>query len=153
MIDRTTGITTEWIILADHAEVNNGKLYLMGGGWETVTVNQEFPTAHPCGIAVAFFVPWSETNQAHPVAIEALDADGESLIEIEAELEVARPPGMPLGSGQRVPIAVNLTLQLERAGTYRVTTRIHAQASGSVDFNVVEGPGLGRARPKKRRAD
>ena len=27
----------EWLILADEAELVNGKLYMMGGGWDRIT--------------------------------------------------------------------------------------------------------------------
>ena len=42
LLDATTSI--EWLILADAAEVVGGKLYLMGGGWDRLTVNSQ----HSC---------------------------------------------------------------------------------------------------------
>jgi hypothetical protein len=141
---------TEWILLADHAEIINNKLYLMGGGWETLTVNQPLPVTHPCAVAVAFSVPWNETNQRHDIEIEIADQDAKTLARVEGQIEVGRPPGIPLGHAQRVPMAVNLGLTIEQLGTHIVSTRVEGQFSKDIRFNVVEGPGLALERMKAR---
>jgi hypothetical protein len=134
------GIHTEWIVLADFAEVVNGKLYLMGGGWENLTINQSLPIVHQCAIAVAFSIPWNETNHRHEIVIEVGDPDGNVLLSVEGNVEVGRPAGTPIGHAQRVPLAVNVGLQIQSLGTYVVTTKVHYQESRSVRFNVVGGP-------------
>ena len=146
MLDVETAIHTEWIVLADYAEVVNGKLYLMGGGWENLTINQPLPVVHQCAIAVAFSVPWNETNQRHGITIEVVDPDGKNLLKVEGNIEVGRPPGIPLGQAQRVPLAANVGLKVDGFGPHVIRTRIHGQESGAVRFNVVEGPGLGQLR-------
>lgn len=128
---------TEWILLADHVETLNNKLYLMGGGWETLTVST-LPVVHPIAIAVAFSVPWNETNQKHDVQIELADQDGAVLATIDGQIEVGRPPGIPLGHTQRVQMGANLALQFEKAGTYVITTRISGQESKRVVFAVTQ---------------
>jgi hypothetical protein len=142
MDEMSSGITTEWILLADHAEVINGKLYLMGGGWQYLTINQPLPVTQPCGIAVAFSVPWNETNQRHKMAIEVSDEDGNSILRVEGDLEVGRPPGIPLGQAERVPMAINTALRFEKTGTYTISTSIHDQPSARISFHVQEGPVL-----------
>lgn len=150
MLDRATGISTEWILLADHADVANGKLYLNGGGWENLTVNQPLPISHPCGIAVAFSIPWNETNQKHPMAIALADEDGREFVTVEGELEVGRPPGIPLGQAQRIQMAVNLLIQIEKLGAYVVSTRLHGQPSSAITFRAIAGPGLAMQAALKR---
>jgi hypothetical protein len=133
---------TEWIVLADYAEVINNKLYTMGGGWETLTANA-LPVHHQVGVAVAFSVPWNETNQQHDIEIDIADMDGGSLGKISGQIEVGRPPGIPLGQAQRVQMAVNFGLSFDRIGTYVVITRVEDQESKRITFRVVPGPGLG----------
>lgn len=132
---------TEWIMLADHVETLNNKLYLMGGGWETLTVNA-LPAQHTLAIAVAFSVPWNETNQKHDIQIELADQDGNSLVKIDGQIEVGRPPGIPLGRAQRVQMGVNVGLVFEHVGGYVITTRVEGQESKRVPFNVVQGQSL-----------
>ena len=58
------------LLLADHAEVAEGKLYINGGGW-TVT-----PQPMPFAIAMYVEVPWDQTNTKHSMLLELLDVDG-----------------------------------------------------------------------------
>ncbi|HEV8633688.1 MAG TPA: hypothetical protein VG370_05525 [Chloroflexota bacterium] len=86
----------EWLILADAAQVLGGKLFLLGGGWDVLTVNSAFPLQQRCAVAVALRVPWNETNQRHQVEIEIEDEDGQhELFSVGAEVEVGRRPGIP----------------------------------------------------------
>jgi hypothetical protein len=135
-------VEVEWIILADAAEAVNNKLYLIGGGWETLTIDSQLPALHPCAIAIAFSVPWNETNQQHNIEIAVDDQDGDQLVKVEGQVEVGRPPGIPLGKAQRVQMAIRLALPLQKIGTYVIIVRIEGQESRRVAFNVVAGPNL-----------
>jgi Family of unknown function (DUF6941) len=101
------------LLLADWAEVLNGKLYVMGGGW-----TETGPGPGPSALAAVFEVPWDETNRKHTVKFQLLDGDdqpvtiagpmGAQRVEVAAEFEVGRPPGSTPGSSFNVPMAVNL---------------------------------------------
>ena len=119
-------MNVEWVILADAAEVINGKLYLMGGGWEAINLATPMPAHHTFAIAVAFEVPYLETNQLHDVDIRIQDPDGIELIRIEGQVEVGRPPGINPGSPQRIPVAFSVSHEFTKAGPYAV----HATADG-----------------------
>ena|SRR5215211_5515696 len=146
---------TEWIILADHAEVINGKLYTMGGGWETLTVNA-LPAPQHFAIAASYLVSWNETNQRHTVTIELMDEDGKSFVRVDGELEVGRPPGIPLGHTQRLMLAVGVQHTFDKLGTYAIVSRIEEQESRKIAFRVVPGPQLiaqQMARPGRGESD
>lgn len=130
----------EWIILADSAEVVNNKLYLIGGGWDSLTLNSSLPKLHPCAIAVSFKVPWNETNQQHNIEIVVADQDGAQLASLEGQIEVGRPPGIPLGQAQRVQMSMQVMLPLSQLGTHVIIVRIEGQDARTVNFNVVPGP-------------
>src|SRR3990172_2955485 len=142
----------EWLILADAAQVVGGKLYLMGGGWDVLTVNSEFPRQQHCAIAAAFKVPWNETNQRHNVEIEIAHEDGRTLGKIQGQIEVGRPPGIPLGSDQRAQLAAELNLKFETAGTYVIIPRIEGQEGSRVQFRVVAGAMSGQSQQKQEGA-
>lgn len=130
----------EWIVLADAAETVNNRLYLIGGGWTTLTINGKLPLIHPCAVAVAFSVPWSEANQQHNVEIAIEEEDGTGLAKVEGHVEVGRPPGTPIGAGQRVQMAIQLALPLQRLGAHSVIARVDRQEAGRASFYVVAGP-------------
>jgi hypothetical protein len=143
-------VEVEWLILADYAEIVGGKLYLMGGGWDKLTVNSGFPLTKPVGLAAAFRVPWDETNQPHNVEIEIQTDDGENVGKVGAQFEVGRPPGIPKGQVQRFQIAANLSLTLNGPGTYVIVASSNGQEAGRVPFNVMAGPMLqARQQPEK----
>ncbi len=102
------------MMLADYAQVSEGKLTIVGGGWSVTG-----PMPVPFAIAVLFEVPWDRANIKHRFRLELIDADGSPVLvptdegdddelAIEGEFEAGRPPGMKPGTPLDVPIAINL---------------------------------------------
>lgn len=112
------------IILADFAQVVNGKLYIMGGGWSIIG-----PEPCPTAIAIKIEVPWNQTNKKHNLRLELLDSNyhpvlvptpvGNSPLKISADFEVGRPAGLIQGTSLDVPIAFNIApMPLESGKRY-----------------------------------
>ena len=86
------------MMLADHAQVSEGKLFIAGGGWTTAG-----PGPIPCGIALLFHVPWQQTNERTGFTLRLLDEDGDRSRAVTslASLPSRRPgrsrPGGPPG--------------------------------------------------------
>ena len=47
------------MMLADHAQIADGKLFVSGGGWTWITAGSPF------GIALLMEVPWDRLNEKH----------------------------------------------------------------------------------------
>ena len=139
----------EWLILADYAEVVGNKLYLMGGGWDVLTVNSEFPAKHRSAVAASFKVPWNETNQRHNVEIEIATQDGNTLAKAGGQFEVGRPAGIPAGQDQRWQLALNIEMTFEHPGTFVIIARVEEQEMTRSHFNVMAGPMLQMKREKR----
>ena len=131
----------DWLILADAAQIVGGKLYLLGGGWDVLTVNAPFPAQQRCTIAAAFTVPWHETNQPLQVEIVVMDGDGASLGTISGQVELGRPPGLPQGSDQRAQLAAEMGLTFPAPGTYVVVARCNGEEGKRAAFRVVQAAG------------
>jgi hypothetical protein len=129
----------EWLILADAAQVVGNKLYLMGGGWDVLTVNQTFPVTQRCAVAASFLVPWSETNVRHNIEIEIQDEDGKELAKIAGQFEVGRPAGIPVGTEQRTQIAADMGLTFEKPGIFVIIARSAGTEEGRLTFRVAGG--------------
>jgi len=101
------------LLLADSAQVVNGKMYVLGGGW-----NQIGPKPSAMAVVIRFVVPWDETNKKHQWVLRLLDEDGRSVIlgnaenarpiEVKGQFEAGRPVGSEPGSDTSIPIAVNI---------------------------------------------
>ncbi len=129
----------EWIIMADSAEVVNGKLYLMGGGWDHLVVNQPFPTQQLISIAVSFSVGWDETNIRQPMEIRIEDMEGKQLARVNGEIEAGRPRGITPGQAQRVQLAFKLPLRIEKPDRFSVTALIADEIAGHASFGITAG--------------
>jgi hypothetical protein len=141
----------EWIIMADSAEVINSKLYLMGGGWDRLIVNQAFPVQQLVSLAVSFAVGWDETNIPQPMEILVKDDEGKELAKVQGQIEAGRPRGITPGQTQRVQLAFKLPLRFEKAGNYTVSAYISEKLEGQAHFAIVPGRGQPRQRAEQRR--
>lgn len=100
------------LMLADYAQVADGKLNVIGGGWSVTG-----PDPSPFAIAGLFEVPWHLANQQHAFRFELIDMDGNAVIcdtqagpqEVffEGSFQVGQPEGARPGTVQRVPFALN----------------------------------------------
>ncbi len=129
----------DYLILADWAEVINGKIYVQGGGWTTITAREPVPVSRTIAIAVSPRVEWHETNTPHDLVIRILREEGQAeLARIDARFEVGRSAGLPQGSSQPHPMAVNLPLTFERAGEYEVRASIDGEEVTTLSFRIDE---------------
>ena len=53
-------IDIDFLILANHAEMVNGLLYMVGVGWDRRSANPNTPFF---SIAAGFLIPWNLTNR------------------------------------------------------------------------------------------
>jgi hypothetical protein len=100
------------LLLADHAVVAEGKLYINGGGWSVTSGGA------PSAIAVKLDVPWDRTNQRLQLRLRLIGQDGEQVVvhnpegpqpvEIAAEAEVGRPAGLAHGADIDFPMAFQI---------------------------------------------
>ncbi len=132
-----------FLLLTDHSESLNGKLYAMGGGWNMLRF-PALPIDHVFGIAFGLDVGWDEANQRHTVTLETQDPDGERLgDELEFEVEVGRPPGSVTGQDQRIVVAIQATATFSAAGPHAVVLHSGERELGRSRFYVAEVPDMG----------
>jgi hypothetical protein len=141
LIDRPE---VEFLILADHAEAVNGKLYLMGGGWDRRTV-ADFRQLQIFAVAVAVLIPWTETNRPLPLSVVLTDLDGTPIAPpLQTQLTAGRPANAKPGQKLRYMLAVNLQTTVPRPGEYVVEARIGQSPPKRVSFYaepINQGPG------------
>jgi|SRR5580692_4047609 hypothetical protein len=128
------------MMLADHAQVADGKLYISGAGWTLAS-----PGGVNSAIALLFHIPWERTNHQITFAVRLVDADGHQIsqpgpdgpqpIQVGGAFEVGRPPGIRPGSEINVPFAINTgTLQLPPGQQY--TWLLEVDGRGDDDWRL-----------------
>ena len=125
----------EWLILAEAAQVVGQKLYLLGGGWDRLTISNT-PMYYHMAVAASFKVPWNETNVKKNFEIGIVDGNGTSLGKVNGQFEVGRAPGIEQGKDQRTQIAVNINWNITKPGLYQIDCSV-GEARRSFPFTVV----------------
>jgi hypothetical protein len=102
-----------WPCLADHAQALNGKLYVMGGGWNLIG-----PGPAPFALAGVLELDWDEANRPYRLEIDLVTEDGRPVqipgptgelpVHIGMDVEAGRPAGVRAGTPLNVPIAINI---------------------------------------------
>lgn len=132
----------DYAILADHAEIVNNRLFLMGGGRDLFAAPR-FPSSVRLAVAAGIRVGWEETNLRHPVGVVLEDEDGKEVVKIQAAINVGRPPELPPGSSQLAQLASALAFNVEKAGGFRARV-IAGEGEGAIEhqipFRVVQAP-------------
>jgi hypothetical protein len=111
------------MMLADHAQIADNKLFIAGGGWTTCG-----PGPTPCAVVAIFHVPWEETGEKVSFTLRLLDEDGRGVhqpgstdglpVHVNGSFEARPQPGMKSGAEINVPLAFNIVLQLEPNSRY-----------------------------------
>jgi hypothetical protein len=147
------------MMLADHTQVADGKLFISGAGWTFCG-----PGPVPCAVAMLFHVPWQQTNEKISFELRLVDedgrpamqpgAEGQQPIGVTGQLEAGRPPGMLPGAEINVPIAFNVVLNLppDRRFTWILEAEGHTDEDWRLSFATRQTPvtRLARRTPPRR---
>ncbi len=113
----------EHALIADYAEIVNGKLYLMGGGWDTTHAPQA-PATVRLAVAVGVRLEWGDAGRDFPVLITVEDDDGHEHVRIQGAVNASHAPSAVPGTAQLAQIAANLPITLPAFGGYRVRINV-----------------------------
>jgi hypothetical protein len=144
------------LILADSAQVADGKLFVLGGGWAMIVPGGPFAV---CGI---IDIPWHQATDWHTLRLELVTGDGEPLLVAQdgdtepkplvVELPPYRPtigPHVKPGSSLGWPFALNVPpgLPVEPGSIYewRLTVDGKSDDGWTLPFTVLPAPKLPQA--------
>jgi hypothetical protein len=129
----------DFALLADSVQAVQGKLYILGGGWDTLYVSS-FPARHPSmAIALRVKVPWSSSGQQVKIGVELQDADGASLLpggQVVHTVAVPRRNEMERADTGLVRAFTFANLTFETAGDYSFVISLDDQVAERLRFMV-----------------
>jgi hypothetical protein len=136
------------MLLADSAQVADGKLYILGGGWSVTG-----PDASPSAVAIKVGVDSPEFNENHHWELFLEDTDGRLVqfetpegmqtIEVRGDFSATAPSGVPVGTPVDVPIAVNfgpIPLAPSSRFTWRMVIDGESLPGATVSFTTRPAP-------------
>jgi hypothetical protein len=132
------------MLLADSAQVADGKLFILGGGWSVTG-----PDPTPSAVAIKVAVDSHEFNVPHHWELFLEDADGQQvrfetpegsqIIEVRGDFSATAPADVPEGTPVDVPIAVNfgpIPLSDGERYTWRMVVDGETLPGGLVSFTT-----------------
>ena len=126
-------------MLADSAQVQGGKLFILGGGFDTITVRSTPATHRSLTLAMVAEVDPDERQRDLELHIALVDEDGQSIgVEAKGKLRVGAPPNLPPGSASIVPIVSpfhNITFPAAKGYAFVVT--LDERELARIRFRVV----------------
>ena len=140
--------------LADSVDKVNGKLYVLGAGWNVIAAPR-LPSRHSrIGIGMLIRVPYTETDSEHTLQVSLEDADGhvlpladapgspgERVSFLAAKFRVGRPPVLPPGAEQIMPMAMNIDgLVFQSYGQYRFVITVDGAQATTLSLSVAAPP-------------
>ncbi|MGN6257539.1 MAG: DUF6941 family protein [Solirubrobacterales bacterium] len=130
-----------FLLLCDHSEAVNGKLYLTGGGWNVLRL-PELPAEWSFSIGLGIDVAYHETNDPHELVVTVQDPDGVELGEgLTANFETGRPPGLPQGQEQRLVMSIAATATFATPGPHAAVVQVNGEELARSRFYLMEGGG------------
>lgn len=140
------GPSVDVALLADAVQAVRGKLFILGGGWDTLWVAR-FPARHPSlAIGLRLRIPVSWTGENIKLAVELQDADGRPLLPRPLTQEIKLPP-----MGQHPPNATDFglirsftfnNLVFRSEGSYSFVITVDDEPVSRLRFTVRARPAL-----------
>ncbi len=132
------GTSIDFLLTADFAEVVQGKVYLMGAGWDKFAP-PAYPAVMRIGLAAGIRVPYLESNVPHHLSVTLRSGDGEDLFKIEGDLETGRPPGSR-GESVLVPLAVNAQVNVSAPQLMELVAEVDGRSTRRISIRAVGMP-------------
>lgn len=142
--DSTLDPSVDIALLADAVQASRGKLFVLGGGWDVLTVAR-FPARHPSmGIGLRVRVPWGWPEDTVSLAVELQDEDGGGVLPgpLSAPVPVRRPDHLTEGSDVTLVRALTFTnIVFRTAGAYSFVVSVDGVVRERLRFHVRVRPG------------
>jgi hypothetical protein len=127
-------------MLADAAQVQGGKLFVLGGGFDTISA-RSLPVVHRAlSVALVSEVGPDERHRDLEITITLIDEDGNEMgVEAKGKLRVGAPPNLPPGSSSIVPIVSPFyNIRFPEAKGYAFVVTFEEEELARVRFRVVQ---------------
>ena len=128
------------MLLADAAQVADGKLSVLGAGIAVVP-----PTPQPLALALVVTVPWSRADETIPWVCELLDTEGMPVMAgdvpvlVNGQVSAGRPQGWPESQPLNVPVVISfngLPLEPGKSFVWRLAIDGASDERWMVSFSV-----------------
>ena len=129
-------------MLADAAQVTAGKLYVLGGAFDTITA-RSFPVVYrSIAVVLVAEVGPADRNRDLPLLIKLCDEDGAEMgVESQGNLRVGAPASIPPGAATVVPLVGAFgNVRFPKAGGYVFLVEHEGDELARIPFRLRQAP-------------
>lgn len=126
-------------MLADAAQVQGGKLFILGGGFDTISV-RTLPIVHKSiTLAMVAEIEPDERHRDLEISISLEDEDGQAMdVEASGSIRVGDQSDLPSGATSIVPIVSPFhNIEFAEAKGYAFVVELEGEELARVRFRVV----------------
>jgi len=138
------GPSVDVALLADAVQAVRGKLFILGGGWDTLWV-RVFPARHPSlAIGLRLRIPSSWGEETLKLSVELQDADGAPILPHPLAHTIKLPANPQPPSATDFGLIRSFTfnnLLFEREGAYSFVISVDDDSVSRLRFSVRQRPG------------
>jgi hypothetical protein len=134
-------VDLDFAFLADAADVSLGKLFVLGGAFDTIHV-PAFPATHPVlAVVLRLLLGPSDLDRKHTMEILLLDADARHIASARGELMVPKSPEAPAGWKQAVILPLRFfNVPFEQSGHYSIEIIVDTAMVKAIPLRVIQTP-------------
>ena len=131
----------DFAFLADAADVSLGKLFVLGGAFDTIYV-PVLPATHPVlAVVVRLLLSPIDLDRKHDLEILLLDADARHIASAKGELKVPKSPDSPPGWKQAVILPLRFfNVPFQHTGHYSIEILINGTMAKAIPLRVIQTP-------------
>jgi hypothetical protein len=145
------------VVLCNHAETAENRLYIAGGGVNLYFVTPSVPHVITVGLGCVLHVPYLATNESHTLEVILIDEDAKPVAPWSPEVDlpsiaseqlfnIGRPPILEVGDEQTIAMALNFpNLPLRRTGLYEFVVSIDKGVMRRMPFRIAIAPSMARS--------
>ncbi len=128
----------DFAFLADAADVANGKLFVLGGAFDTINVGA-FPVTHAAlAVVLRLLLSPMDLDRKHELQILLLDADAKHVASASGELMMPKAPGSPAGWKQAVMLPLRFfNVPFAAEGHYSIEILANGKMLKAIPLRVV----------------
>lgn len=131
----------DFAFLADAADVSQGKLFVLGGAFDTIHV-PGFPATHPVlAVVMRLLLGPVDLDRKHLLEILLLDADGKHIASAKGDLVVSKSPDAPAGWKQAVILPLRFfNVPFQQSGHYSIEMLMDGKMAKAIPLRVIPTP-------------
>ncbi len=129
----------DFSFVADKAEAVNGKVYVLGGAFDTIWTTKVPVTHFLLSFVMRLLLSPAEIGRAHKIEINLIDEDGKRLASVGGDITVGRESNLPSGWRQGFLTVLNFAnLKFERFGDYSFEIVVNNSSMKTVPLRIAQ---------------